>query len=133
MYLKSSILLSFFKRPMCLNHSKYNTRMTFSLFADNPETYEKNFQQSSKKVIKIHEKSVLVAIKMETRKRMQKKLKNNGKCRKWTPKWEPRRGHFLIIWLLFSVPDGPGSPNGSQASPKSPQGQSKPRFPAIFG
>ena len=44
-----------------------------------------------------------------------------------------RRGHFLVIWLLFSVPDGLGSPNGSQASPKSPQGQSKPRFLSIFG
>ena len=29
------------------------------------------------------------------------------------------------------MPDGLGSPNGSQASPKSPQGQSKPRFPSI--
>ena len=35
--------LLFFKRPMCLNQSKYYIRMTFSLFADNPETYEKNF------------------------------------------------------------------------------------------
>ena len=35
--------LSFFKRPMCLNHNNYHIRMTFSLFADNPETYEKNF------------------------------------------------------------------------------------------
>ena len=49
------------------------------------------------------------------------------------PKWEPRRGHFLVIWLLFSVPDGLVSPNGSQASPESPQDQSKPRFPSIFG
>ena len=70
---------------------------------------------------------------METRKRTQKNVENNGTCRKWTPKWEPRRGHFLVIWLLFSVPDGLGSPNGSQASPKSPQGQSKPRFPSIVG
>ena len=33
----------------------------------------------------------------------------------------------------FAVLNGPGNPNGSQASPKSPQGQSKPRFPSIFG
>ena len=38
-----SIFLSFFKRPMCLNHNKYYIKMTFSLFADNPETYEKSF------------------------------------------------------------------------------------------
>ena len=59
---------------MCLNHSKYYIRMTFSLFADNPETYEKSFWQWSKKVIKIYEKSVLVAIKMETRKRIQQNM-----------------------------------------------------------
>ena len=35
--------LLFFKRPMCLNHNEYCIRMTFSLFAHNPETYEKNF------------------------------------------------------------------------------------------
>ena len=40
---------------------------------------------------------------------------------------------FLVILRLFSVPDGLGSPNGSQASPKSPQDQSKPRFPSILG
>ena len=34
---------AFFKRPMCLNHGKYYIRMTFSLFADNPEAYEKHF------------------------------------------------------------------------------------------
>ena len=62
----------------------------------------------------------------------KKTSKNNGKCRKLTPKWEPRRGNFLVTWLLFSVPDGLGSPNGSQASPKSPQDQSKPRFPSIL-
>ena len=83
-------------------------------------------------MIKIHEKPVLVAIKMETIKKCQKTSKHNGTCWKWTPKWEPRRGHFLVIWLLFSVPDGLGSPNGSQASPKSPQDQSKPRFPSIW-
>ena len=38
-----SICLLFSKRPMCLKHGKYCIRMTFSLFADNPETYEKGF------------------------------------------------------------------------------------------
>ena len=35
--------LLFFKRPMCLNHNKYHIRITFSLFADNPENDENNF------------------------------------------------------------------------------------------
>ena len=42
--------------------------MTFSLFADNPETYEKKHQ----KIINIHEQMVLVAIKTETRKKRKK-------------------------------------------------------------
>ena len=71
--------------------------------------------------------------KWRLEKECKKTLKNNWTCRKWNPKWEPIRGHFLVIWLLFTVPDSLGSPNGSQASPKSPQGQSKPRFPSIFG
>ena len=133
MLLKSSIFLLCFKRPMCLNHSKYYIRMTFSLFADNPETYEKNFWKLSKQLIKIHENRSWQPSKWRLEKERKKTSKNNGKYRKWTPKWEPRRGHFLVIWLLFSVPDGLGSPNGSQASPKSPQDQSKPRFPSIVG
>ena len=44
--------------------------MTFSLFADNPETYEKKKHQ---KIINIHEKMVLVAIKTDTRKKNAKK------------------------------------------------------------
>ena len=43
--------------------------MTFSLFADKPETYEKKKHQ---KIINIHEKMVLVAIKTETRKNAKK-------------------------------------------------------------
>ena len=35
------LLLS--NKPMCLKHNKYCIRMAFSLFADNLETYEKNF------------------------------------------------------------------------------------------
>ena len=40
---KISDFLLLFKRPMCLNHGNYHIRMAFSLFADNPETYENNF------------------------------------------------------------------------------------------
>ena len=54
--------------------------MTFPLFADNPETHETNFLKRSKQLIKIYEKSVLIAIKMETRKTTQKTVKNNGTC-----------------------------------------------------
>ena len=42
-------------------------------------------------------------------------------CRKLTPKWETRRGHFLVIWFFFAVPDGLGSPNGSQGLQESPR------------
>ena len=38
-----SVIFLLFNRPMCLKHGKYCIRMTFSLFADNPENYEKNF------------------------------------------------------------------------------------------
>ena len=48
--------------------------MAFSLFADDPETYETNFLKWFKKLIQIHEESVLVAIEMETRKRTQKNI-----------------------------------------------------------
>ena len=41
---------------------------------------------------------------------------------KWTPKWRPRAGHFLVIWLFFSVPGGLGSPNGSQGLSQQPPG-----------
>ena len=44
------------------------------------------------------------------------------KIKKWTPKWRPRGGHFLVIWLLFSVPGGLGSPNGSQGLSQQPPG-----------
>ena len=58
--------------------------------------------------------------KWRLEKERKKTSKHNGTCRKWTPKWEPGRGHFLVIWLLFSVPDGLGSPNGSQGLPQEP-------------
>ena len=48
--------------------------MTFSVFADNPETYETTSKNDPKKLMKIHEKSVLVAITMELRKRTQKNI-----------------------------------------------------------
>ena len=32
-----------FQEADVLNHNRYYIRMTFSLFDDNPETYEKNF------------------------------------------------------------------------------------------
>ena len=40
--------LLLFNRPMCLKHGKYCIRITFSLFADNPETYEKAFKHDPK-------------------------------------------------------------------------------------
>ena len=57
---------------------------------------------------------------METKKRTQKNGKHDGKCRKLTRTWEPGRGHFLVIWVFFSVPDGLGSPNSSQGLPQEP-------------
>ena len=47
---------------------------------------------------------------------------------KMDPKMGARTRSFFGHLAFFSVPDGLGSPNGSQASPKSPQDQSKPRF-----
>ena len=48
--------------------------MTFSLFADNPNTYEKKLLKKMEQIIKIHEKTVLLAIKMEARKRTEKNM-----------------------------------------------------------
>ena len=58
--------------------------------------------------------------KWRLEKEPQKTVKNNGTYRKWNRKWEPKRGYFLFIWLLFSVPDSLGSPNGSQGLPQEP-------------
>ena len=60
--------LLFFKRPMCLKHSKYDIRMTFSLLVNDPDKYAKQLQKHIKKPTKIHQKTVLVATKMESRK-----------------------------------------------------------------
>ena len=68
-------------------------------------------------MIKIHEKSILVAIKMETRKKNAKKHRKITENVENGPQNEPRRGHFLVIWLLFSVPDGFGPPRAPKASP----------------
>ena len=58
---------------------------------------------------------------------------NHGKNRKWTPKWRPRGGHFLVIWLLFSVPGGLGSPNGSQGLSQQPPGSVQASISTDFG
>ena len=78
------------------------------------------------KLIKIHEQSVLVAIKMETRKRTKQTSKNNGSCRKWTPKWKPRRDHFLVIWLLFLCQTALGAQMAPKPPPRAPK--TSPRY-----
>ena len=73
------------------------------------------------KMIKIHEKTILVAIKMETRKRKQQK-ESNKNIQELTEHVEngPRNGgpDMVIFWSsgsFFSVPDG-----GSQGLPQEP-------------
>ena len=79
---------------------------------------QKHIQQPTK----IHQKTVPVATKMESRKQsanMYQKIRGN--CWKWTPKWEPILGHILAIWPFFAVPGKPWEPNWlprpSQESP----------------
>ena len=66
------LFLLFFKGPMCLKHNKYCIRITFSLLVNNPEKYAKNLQKMIPKTTKIHQKSVLVATKTESRKQSAK-------------------------------------------------------------
>ena len=63
----------------------------------------------------------------------KKTTKKHGNYRKWTPKWRPRGGHFLVIWLLFSVPGGLGSPNGSQGLSQQPPGSVQASISTDFG
>ena len=83
---------------------------------------KKKLQKHIQKPTKIHQKTVPVATKMESRKQsanMYQKIRGN--CWKWTPKWEPIFGHILAIWPFFAVPGKPWEPNWlprpSQESP----------------
>ena len=44
-----------------------------------------------------------------------------------------RGGHFLIIWLLFSVPGGLGSQNGFQGLSQQPLGSAQASISTDFG
>ena len=108
--------------------------MTFSLLVNDPDKYAKKLQTNIKKPTKIHQKTVLVATKMESRKQsanMYQKIKEtveNG-----LPNGSP-------FWDTF-WPSGPsllsqaslGSQTDSQDLPKNPRDQSKPQFASIFG
>ena len=119
---------------MCLKHSKYCIRTTFSLLVNDPEKYAKQLQKMIQKPTKFHQKSVLVATKTESRKqsaKMYQKISKN--VENGPPNGDP-------FWDTF-WPSGPsllsqaslGSQNDSQGLPESPRDQSKPQFSPIFG
>ena len=103
--------------------------MTFSLFADNPETYEKKKHQQ---ISNIHEKMVLVAIKTETRKKPQKAWKNNGNVENGPQNGSPDAVIFWSFGSFLLCQTALGAQMAPKASPKSPQDQPKPRFPSIL-
>ena len=80
--------------------------------------------------MKILKKLLQKGSEKTTPKQMRKK---HGKNRKWTPKWRPRGGHFLVIWLLFSVPGGLGSQNGFQGLAQQPLGSAQGSISIDFG
>ena len=51
----------------------------------------------------------------------------------WGPSWGPRAGHFLVFWLLFSVPGGLGSQNGFQGFSQQPLGSAQGSISIDFG
>ena len=57
---------------------------------------------------------------MDTRKRMQKNIKKSRKYQKWTPKWELRCGHFLVIWLFCFRARRPWEPKWPPSLPQEP-------------
>ena len=94
---------------------------------------KKATKNDPKNVIKIHEKSVLVAIKMETRKRMQKNIEKSGKMSKMDPKMGAQTWSFFGHLAPFVRARRPWEPKWLPSLRQEPQGQSKPRFPSIFG
>ena len=46
--------------------------------------------------------------------------KRQGKCRKWIPKWEPRRGHFLGHLASFFCARRPWEPKWLPSLPQEP-------------
>ena len=109
--IKIMIFLLFFKRPMCLKHSKYCIRMTFSLLVNDPEKYAKNLQKMIQKTYQNPSKIGAGSYQNGVSKTERKNVSTNTeKCRKWTLKWGPMLGHILAIWPLFAVPGKPWEP-----------------------
>ena len=77
-------------------------------------------------------KSVLVAVKMETRKRMQKHIDKSRKMSKMDPKMGAQTRSFFGHLAPFFRARRPWEPKWRPSLPKSPEGQSKPRFLSIF-
>ena len=105
---------------MCLNRNNDYIRITFSLFADNAENYEKNFKTWFKKVIKIHEKSVLVAIKMETKNTVQNNIDKSWNMSKMDPKMRAQTRWFFVHLAPFFRARRPWEPKWLPSLPQEP-------------
>ena len=74
-------------------------------------------------MIKIHETSVLVAIKMETRKRMQKNIEKSRKMSKMDPKMGAQTrsvfGHLVFFFLCQTALGAQMAPKPLSRAPKT--------------
>ena len=59
--------------------------------------------------------------KLKLEKERKKTVKNRGKSQKWIPKWEPRRGHFLVIWFFFPCQTALGVQMAPKPPPRAPK------------
>jgi hypothetical protein len=109
---------------MCLKHNKYCIRMTFSSLVNDPESIQKSFKKYSKKPTKIHQKSVMVATKTESRKQCSKIYQKYRKMLKMTPQMGTHfRTHFGHLAPL-GCPRRPWEPNWLPRPPPRAPGTS---------
>ena len=100
--------------------------------ANVPKILDFSFIFQDNKLIKILEKSVLVAIKMETRKQTQQIIDKSQKMSKINLKMGALTRSFFGHLASFFCARRPWEPKWLPSLPKSFQDQSKPRFPSIF-